>query len=287
MSRSVTTFVVLCYLASYSMAGTIWLTGGPESPYAGLGLLAMLAPLLVVIPVRIVWRDAFAGVQWGAFSSRHALIGLTVIPLVGLVVGALWILANGGELAWASWLTAGADGMIHAPVETGLGGGEPFPAEDLQSQLLTRLVINFPLLCLFVLGEELGWRSFLQTRLTERLGARRAILAVALLWAFWHTGFQLAGVGDEPIGELFFGLVCVATVSMIGVGIFYGWLYHASGGSLWVVVIAHAAGNKWGQLSLRYLEQPDTGDWGMYVVFWAFALVGLWTWRRLGREAPA
>ncbi|MEM4184944.1 MAG: CPBP family intramembrane glutamic endopeptidase [Nitrososphaerota archaeon] len=48
---------------------------------------------------------------------------------------------------------------------------------------------------LFALGEEIGWRGYLQVELEERgLGAVRAALVVGLVWGLWHaSGIILLG----------------------------------------------------------------------------------------------
>lgn len=54
-------------------------------------------------------------------------------------------------------------------------------------------------------GEELGWRGFLQPVLANRHGPLRAALIVGALWSVWHIN-QLA----DPIRYLSFLMFCLA-----------------------------------------------------------------------------
>lgn len=83
------------------------------------------------------------------------------------------------------------------------------------------------------LGEELGWRGYLQPRMRERLTPLAASLAVGLVWALWHLptawghweGFALFALG-----------VTAGSVVM-------GWLWEASGRSILAAVALHAGMN--------------------------------------------
>jgi uncharacterized protein len=46
---------------------------------------------------------------------------------------------------------------------------------------------------IFAVGEELGWRGYLQGRLIQRLGLSEGVVCLGLLWSFWHLPLLLAG----------------------------------------------------------------------------------------------
>ena len=186
--------------------------------------------------------------------------------------------------AWASWRQPGADGLITPLEATGLG--EAFPQEELQGKLLQKLLFNLPLLCVFTLGEEFGWRSFLQTRLTARVGARSAILWTALIWGYWHLGFYTLDLEAGSGLKVWLGVFFIAPLSLAGVGVVFGWLYHRTG-SLWVIVLAHAGLNKWTAVPLRYLEHVDGGDTALFVYSCVPIVIGaLWMWKVPIHEPP-
>lgn len=255
MNARVYTFVALAYAGSYGIALAVYLSGGMRSPLAGLFLLAMLVPALAAIVTRLVHREGFRDVRWRAFSVKHLAIGL-IVPAATAALTLVYVLVARGSLEPAAWLEPGADGMI-APPERAAIGTDAFPAGELGTKLFTKLVLNFPILCVFALGEEYGWRSYLQTRLTERLGTTKAIVWTAVLWAFWHTGMHLVDTEDlSGPADVVLSVFVLVPASIAGVGLLFGWLFHRSG-SLWVVVLAHAAMNKYGGAAVRFFEIPS------------------------------
>jgi membrane protease YdiL (CAAX protease family) len=88
-------------------------------------------------------------------------------------------------------------------------------------------------------GEETGWRGFLQPALQRILPPRPAILAVAVIWAGWHAPlFAILTTyrGFTPLTLVGFGigLTCGAVV--------LGWLYNRTG-SILAAAVWHAAYN--------------------------------------------
>lgn len=98
------------------------------------------------------------------------------------------------------------------------------------------------------LGEELGWRGYLQLRLFPG----RPLLAAAttgLIWGVFHYPVILAGF--EGYENVFLGLV-IFPVFTILMSIILGWLRSRTG-SLWPACLAHAASNTIGGALTAYL----------------------------------
>jgi membrane protease YdiL (CAAX protease family) len=99
-----------------------------------------------------------------------------------------------------------------------------------------------------VLGEELGWRGYLQLRLFPGRPLTAA-LATGLLWGIWHYPLILSG--GEPMRST--GLTLVAlTVSTMTFSVFLGWVRSVTG-SVWTTSAAHASNNVTGD-SLQHLS---------------------------------
>lgn len=132
------------------------------------------------------------------------------------------------------------------------------------------------------LGEEAGWRGFLQPALAERFGATKGTVLVGLIWAYWHIPVNMAGYNDatHPWLSTFvlFPVFCVAFAFALG------WLTKRSG-SLWPAALAHTANNT---LSGGLLIVPDSWWSGQAANLVAAVFVGLfavWLYRRSGRGA--
>lgn len=85
--------------------------------------------------------------------------------------------------------------------------------------------------------EEVGWRGFLQVRLSGRRSLHRVNLWIGTAWAFWHLPlFFLPGTGHYGAGFGFYWLSC------LGYGAWLTWLFHRTR-SVPLAVLFHAAVN--------------------------------------------
>ena len=90
-----------------------------------------------------------------------------------------------------------------------------------------------------VFGEEYGWRGFLQGQLI-RLGKKRGVLLVGLIWSVWHYPIIWMGhnfPGQPVAGTIAMTIFCVLFAFVLG---------HAmlKTGSIWLVAFMHAIANQ-------------------------------------------
>ena len=126
-------------------------------------------------------------------------------------------------------------------------------AQLLQGILLAPLING-----LFTLGEEFGWRAYLQPRLLP-LGERKAILVTGVIWGVWHWPIIAMGhnYGLNYPGAPWLGMLMMVWFTVI-LGILLGWATLRSG-SVWPAVIGHAAINGIAALSVLMTQgQPST-----------------------------
>lgn len=97
------------------------------------------------------------------------------------------------------------------------------------------------------LGEELGWRGLLLPRLLDRYSPLTSSLAVGTLWGAWHLPLWMMGADARPLAV--FPIFLVSTVAM---SVIMTWMHLGTGGSLFVIVLYHAAAN----LPLTLLVAP-------------------------------
>jgi membrane protease YdiL (CAAX protease family) len=108
------------------------------------------------------------------------------------------------------------------------------------------------------IGEELGWRGYLQPRL-------RSSLFVGAIWALWHLPTAFGHFETFPL----------FAASVVGNSILISWLYERSGGSILACVAAHTGIN----LGLVHATRPGA----TLIVLWIAALVVVFSsdkWRR-------
>ena len=91
------------------------------------------------------------------------------------------------------------------------------------------------------LGEEMGWRGFLQSHLQGRAGPITVALIVGLVWAFWHLPvFRFA---DFRNGLDWSQFVVLYPISSILTAFTMGHLWRWSNGSLFIAMCFHAVLN--------------------------------------------
>ena len=193
-------------------------------------------------PIASYLLVAFAA-TWAMTPLVSVSVGFGVLALFGPALGALVV-------SWADDTTAVlraritdrrlplrwyaiAFGLPFAVAAVGLGlhvasGGT---APGLGAISAIELVIF-----VLVVGEEIGWRGFLQPRLRERMGLVPAGLATGVAWTLWHLPIYLAPTA---------GLAAFATFAwwVIPLAVVMGFVAERTRSSVIVATIMHGAAN--------------------------------------------
>lgn len=98
------------------------------------------------------------------------------------------------------------------------------------------------------LGEEIGWRGFLLSRLTGQFGFTVGCLISGCVWAVWHYPGLLWADYNSGIDQRY-ALACFSLM-VISMSFVMGWLKLKSG-SLWPCAMLHASHNLFIQGHLR------------------------------------
>jgi uncharacterized protein len=142
---------------------------------------------------------------------------------------------------------------------------------------LTITVSAFVIAIVGGIGEEVGWRGFLQPALARRFGNVRGTVLVGLLWSYWHLPANLAGYND-PQHPTWSALV-LFPAAVIAMSFGFAWLRTESG-SVWPAALAHGANNTLGSAFL-----VGTTRWwtNTALELLSLALVATWVIRRTHR----
>lgn len=170
-----------------------------------------------------------SGWQWGRLGHQIASVALPVA--YGLVAyGLAW---------WTGLVGMDAEALATTAKKLGLAtstGGWSLVAV-LVPLTLAGTISNIG----SSLGEEIGWRGFLQPGIRQRgMGLVGSSLLVGLIWAVWHYPLIIMNVvGTGPFPWLvFIGF----TATIVGLSLMMGVLRERSG-SLWTAVLFHSAHN--------------------------------------------
>jgi membrane protease YdiL (CAAX protease family) len=121
------------------------------------------------------------------------------------------------------------------------------------------------------IGEEIGWRGFAQSLLQKRAGALGAAVVLGVIWGIWHLNAELTT--SEPLAA-FLNDAPRSLLRMVATAILYGWLYIRTGGSLPVVMLAHAGHNIAVDV-LPFSDAPDGGGLPLTIISSLYALSAL------------
>ena len=212
---------------------------------AGLGIeLTAFAPTLAAVLIVAVMREPRG-------------IRRLLRPVLRWRVAVAWYLV---AAAGSTVLFLGADvarAIIHAPL--------PEHWVTLPTVAAAAFLVGALLAGSF--GEEIGWRGLGQRRLQGRHNALGAAIVVGLVWGLWHLWPVVApgGLDGTTWSD---GFLTIAR--LIAMSVLFAWLYNSSGGSLLIVMIAHAGYN----LGIRIVPSV-TGDHADAFVVALFAVAAV------------
>ncbi|RAL24542.1 CPBP family intramembrane glutamic endopeptidase [Thermoflavimicrobium daqui] len=205
-------------------------------------MLAQAAPMLAVIVMLI-----FFGNRKETFLKMgvHRL-GKIRWYLVAILASVPVIL---------SFLVAWSVGIVDLPTT------EHFPAGMTQVGRLFAMIqfylgfmyLTTPLV--FAFAEEIGWRGFLQVRLSEELGEKKAWLYTSMVWVIFHYPFYLNQYNED--GNVWINMV-LFTVTILPLGLVMGWVRTKSQ-SIWPVVLLHMLINHIRSFMTEFFHQKEFG----------------------------
>lgn len=283
--RRVLVFCALAFAISGSAAfylaqiGGLAALGGVQG-YLVLGLWYMPGPALAHLLTRLVTREG-----WQGLWLRPRFRAGWRMWLVAWFAPALIIIA-GAALYFAIFpqyfdrTLSTARGLLEQA--SAAGTPVPFGPEVLILIQVVQGVVIAPVLnALPTLGEEFGWRAYLQPKLMP-LGWRRAMLVMGVVWGVWHWPIVALGYnyGLAYAGAPWLGMLAFVWFTFT-FGTLLGWLT-LRGGSVWPAVIGHGALNGIAALPALFVQgepNPLLGPLGHGVVAGIpLALLALWLW---------
>lgn len=104
--------------------------------------------------------------------------------------------------------------------------------------LMISLVPSFFLSFAAFLGEEYGWRYYLQPVLQKRFGLRLGTLALGVAWGLWHLPLNLFYYSPQTSLQS----IAAQLITCVSLGIYFAFAYLKTG-SVWVPVVLHFLNN--------------------------------------------
>lgn len=222
----------------------------PTAAFVGLAFLFSWGAWLPLLAATQRW------LPWGTWTGLHLVGGLgpaaAAVIVIGVTEGTSGLRRLGHQVvAWRRRRVAWAFALlvpplllvVAAPVSARVGG-VPATSLDWSAFGASAEFPSLPLalwwianLCFYGVGEEVGWRGFLQPRLERRHTVVRSATLVSLPWALWHL--PLFGITPSYRAMPLVGFLGFA-LSIWVASVIFAWLLHRGRGSLLVVAVFHA-----------------------------------------------
>lgn len=228
-------YLLILFPLSYIWQYLICRTGGTDSK---LIPLLMFFPALVAAGCLLAGRQSFSTIGWKIHKPWLFLPAFFVPVLVTLLT--VLILIATGLASWTDEIFAFKSGGVEVYKLKLILGKQLQPAGFFILNLFLTILLQSIPGSLFTLGEEMGWRGYLQRKLTGRFGIRPGLILLGLIWGYWHLPLVLTGYNfsSQPL----WGGLLLMPLASVFIGLFFSWLYLRSG-SIWMPTLAHTSLN--------------------------------------------
>jgi membrane protease YdiL (CAAX protease family) len=266
-------YLAVVFVLSYLWQLGVYFTGGVDSK---LFPFMMLFPAIVAIGFRIVNKEGFRNVGWG-LTKWWYLIPVLLIPLmVVAVIGSLLTTFHWATLSDRHFLLQ--DGQVEIRKIRFVLGGHAQSIPFFALNLVLSLFVQSLLGSIVTIGEEFGWRGYVQEKLIRSFGLNRGLVVLGVIWGYWHLPIGLMGWNfpNRPV----LGALVLTPLSTVFMGIYLAWLYLRSG-SIWMPTLAHASMNLTAVLLFNefIMQADELTRQLMFIAAWgviaAFCLVSL------------
>lgn len=216
-------FMVITFIASWTLEYKIIKGDGVKD--IGFVFLLMWTPGIVGIVLSLLTSKNLNKIGFKVGNWKYYVWAYCIPAVTAMVILLTLILSGQGQFEINPKL-----------VEKSGSLGKALSAILLKGTTLG-VVIGF----VAALGEEIGWRGFLHSRLMESKVAHPFVVT-GVIWAIWHWPlilFSNYATSSVPVLSM-----CLFSVVAISFSAFMGWLRERSG-SVFTVALAHAAHNAW------------------------------------------
>ena len=97
---------------------------------------------------------------------------------------------------------------------------------------------NYPLVIIAFLGEEYGWRGFLQPLMQKKFGMRLGVILLGVVWGLWHIPADTLFYTNDSAVQMILGQI----ITCVAMGIFFGYAYLKTN-NIWIPVAMHFLNN--------------------------------------------
>lgn len=263
LEKNVWLYIGLVFLFTYTFQIISIVNGGDDFVLSSLFIgLTMFFPGIGAIIYLTKTKQGFKYINWNIGKLKFIALGIllpSLITFFGII-----IFENIGLASNNVFLID--EGQVHSiEIFLILGIDEQSIPFFFLNFLITGIGVSL-ITSLLTIGEEIGWRGFLQKKLLEKNSLFKSLTFLGFLWGFWHFPLIINGFNypEYPVLGAFF----IFPLTTVFISYFFGWL-SINSKSIWPAVIAHGCLNS----VMVLLFEMDFGDQKLEG---NIAILGLW-----------
>ena len=193
-------------------------------------IYSIIGQYVLIIASVLLWIGYFAarkeGREFAGLSRNNEGKGLFLIFL--FVV--LYLVRNIGPLMLS--------GIVSGDLNVYLSEYAALIQNRMFILSVISLFINYPLTIIAFLGEEYGWRYFLQPIMQKKFGMKLGVILLGLVWGLWHIPVDTMFYTEDSVPQMIVGQM----ITCVFIGIFFGYAYLKTN-NIWVPVAMHFLNN--------------------------------------------
>ena len=267
ISKELVMYLVMTFAIGWAcqFAASYFVMNGRSDLFTPLLSFAMVAPIATVF---ILYRGLAApktGIQGWMPQFKGRMGRWFLVWIAPVVLTALGMVAYYGvfparfDPTASSYLTAALGQEMYEQMYAGVSAFQLCGVQVIN--ILFAALINMFL----AIGEETGWRGWMQPRLAKQIGRARANVVTGLVWGVWHWPvIMLAGyeyqmpISQSPWYMVLAGMLlfCLVTVALSFV---LDWCYEKTG-SIWAPALFHGGFNAAAGLGILFLRMEYAKD---------------------------
>ncbi|MDY7539607.1 CPBP family intramembrane glutamic endopeptidase [Undibacterium sp. 5I1] len=245
--RPVVYFVLLSFGLAWLVALPLWLHDGLKNPLATALLIMMMGvPAISAMVVskisepNVSLMESLGLSSWRPIGRTLKFCLLAIFISVAVSLGSLLIGSMFGVYQLDLQNLSGLKELLNAKFAGNEAALAKLPSlHTVALLLILQAIVAAPLNAIAALGEEIGWRGWLLTKLMP-LGTVPALLISGVVWGLWHAPAILLGYNYGAIPG-WHALICMSA-SCIAFGSVLSWIRLRSG-SVWAAALGHGAFN--------------------------------------------
>lgn len=281
LKKDIVTYLLLVFGLSVIPYLLIYAAGGTDSNWV---MLLMWVPALAGVIAKLIKRQSpFKGIGWNPLKSFKWMLLALVIPLlVSAVYLLLLFLLRQAEYEPGFIITEGSKVTITG-VAMVFGGAPQNIFMLIGNFLLSFFIGNLFYMLAFTLGEEYGWRGYLQPLFIDGFGVKKGLLLLGLVWGYWHLPGILMGHNFPEYPWL--GGIILMPLACVGLSFAFGTSYLKTG-VIWIPAMFHSAFNMVSDIHNSAIVEGSKNALGadvIYISLWG--LIGWLCFRFIKRPA--